>query len=456
MRTHYSARLILLVKLCLGFALLLSHTSAQALDYDVDVFVDANADTDGRKDGSSLAELETALGLGFSVNHDGRQIDYTGNYRAQYADYVKDTNTQRSSFDGSSELVAELLPQRLNWLASHTVADISPSRRDAADIADDRQQRHQFSTGPFISYPITAVDKLTLAATYSEQLFDSAENAVLNSNDADSQSISANVNWVHSLSPITQLLGGYQYQQFERDGENVKTDFQRVYVGYTRSLRTLQYAINLGSNSSKREGQSSNDSFFLQGDISKSFGSQTLSASASRQQTESSLGINPLRFSADLSTPDTSALNLGQTLDNAAIAGVVQITYLSADYNSTTGCKLCNYGLEASITDSNYASAPSLDDRATEARAFYAYRISQHITAELSSRYSFTEFLSLNQEDRGNSSALSLRWHATPRLRITAVAGYEEEEAESGDNFYSGFGSLGFSYNLASSRKQTN
>jgi len=451
MRLHYPAHRARVLILWLGVAPLLWHPSGQALDYSVDLFSEANADTDGRKDGSSLAELETAIGIGFSVDHDGRQLDYTGNYRAQYADYIKDTNTRRSSFNGSSELVAEILTQRINWLASHTVADISPSRRDAADIADDRQQRHQFSTGPFVSYPITAVDKLTVAATYSEQLFDTAENATLNSNDADSQSVSANVNWTHSLSPITQLLGGYQFQQFERDNDSVKTDFQRIYLGYTRSLRTLQYNINLGSNSSKREGQSSSDGFFFQGNISKSFASQTLSASASRQQTESSLGINPLRFSANLGTVDSSELNLGQTLDNVNIAGVVEITYLSADYSSTAGCKLCNYGIEASVTDSNYEAAPGFDDRATEARAFYAHRISQHLTAEVSSRYSITEFLNLNQEDRGNASALTLRWRATPRLRFTAIAGYEEEDAESGGNFYNGFGSLSFTYNLAAS-----
>ena len=136
-----------------------------------------------------------------------------------------------------------------------------------------------------VTLPITGVDQLILSAEYSEIFFSKPKNTNLQTaeND-DTQSLLGSINWEHALSEITDITAGYQYQESERDDREQNLEFHRYFIGFSRSLRNLNYSLSVGSNTSEQEGQSSNRGLFYQADISKQSGANTFSASASRQR----------------------------------------------------------------------------------------------------------------------------------------------------------------------------
>ncbi|MGB5325744.1 MAG: hypothetical protein WBN40_10025, partial [Pseudomonadales bacterium] len=355
-----------------------------ALDYSAALRADSQYEGDGRLDGSSRSEVITRSGLDFTIGERNQYIDLRGNYRYDYEQYENDTNTNRSRISGNSDLVATIVAQRFNWLASHAVSETSPNRKEAADIADNQQRRQQFSTGPLLQLPLSSVDTLALNARYTEILFDKTEKAIPNTTTTDSSNTQAGLNWQRALSQISSLRVGYQYQDFERDNSSVSTEFQRIYAGLTRTLRTLNYSVSVGSNNSKREGQGSDSGLFYQASIERDDGAQKFSASATKQRTESSLGINNLQLDAAIADFDSSALSVSQSQENSGIEGSVDITFLNLDYSSTLNCKRCSYGIELSYIESEYDNVPSADDKVSSVVLHYDYRLTPHTTAVLS------------------------------------------------------------------------
>lgn len=427
-----------------------------AMDYSVSLSADNQYDTDGGLNGRDQEELESSIGLGLNISQDNQRLDFTGNYSLNYLNFDNNTSSDRSQITGNSDFVLSVIEQRFDWLAAHNITETSPSRREANNTADDQERRQQLTTGPFVTLPITGVDQLILSAEYSEIFFSKPKNTNLQTaeND-DTQSLLGSINWEHALSEITDITAGYQYQESERDDREQNLEFHRYFIGFSRSLRNLNYSLSVGSNTSEQEGQSSNRGLFYQADISKQSGANTFSASASRQLTESSLGLNSLRFDSELRTPDTSQLGAGQTLDNSTIDGAVEITFLSMDYTSTALCKLCSYGAELSYIDSDYENEASEDDVVNAARLFFNYRLSTRLTAEFQTGIENTEFLTTDQTDDRSDTSLYFSWNASPRLNIRAGGGYAQEDSEtdpsngSYDNYYA---SISFDYQLITSR----
>ncbi|MGB5324236.1 MAG: hypothetical protein WBN40_02270, partial [Pseudomonadales bacterium] len=78
----------------------------------------------------------------------------------------------------------------------------------------------------------------------------------------------------------------------------------------------------------------------------------------------------------------------------------------------------------------------------------YDYRLTPHTTAVLSTDFSRTDFTSDDKQDDYSGASLFFEWRATPALQLRFGGGYEQEEAETGPNYYNGYGSLGFRYQL--------
>ncbi|NND39874.1 MAG: hypothetical protein HKO06_09785 [Pseudomonadales bacterium] len=431
-----------------GLVCLLTASVATALDYSASLNFDAESQGDGRLDGTGRSEVVTRSGIDLEVSQDNPGLQLRGDYSYRFEHYENDTNSDRSSANGSSELVATLLEQRLSWLASHEISDISASRRDAADIGDDKRRRQQISTGPLITLPFSRADSVVLSASYSKIFVDDANNASLNTGNSDSDLVSANLNWQRALSPISQLRAGYQFQDFEREGIDQSTEFQRVYASFSRSLRLLSYNLTLGSNSSKSGSSRSNNGAFYQADISRDDGATQFSASASRQRSESSIGLSGLRFDTALSVPDAGDLGAGLTQENSNIQGEVDITFFDLDYRSTVNCRRCSYGAELSFAKNEYETNAAADDEVSSARLFFNYNLTRHTTLEINTDYSRTEFKIDGAQDDNSGGSLYLNWNATPNLRIELGGGYDQEEADTGANYYNTYGSLGLQYDL--------
>ncbi|NNC55511.1 MAG: hypothetical protein HKO07_07305, partial [Pseudomonadales bacterium] len=415
-----------------GLVCLLTAPVATALDYSASLNVDAESQSDGRLDGTGRSEVVTRSGFDLQVSQDNPGLQLRGDYSYRFDHYENDTNSDRSSADGSSELVATLLEQRLSWLASHEISDISASRRDAADIGDDQRRRQQISTGPFLLLPLSRADTVTLGANYSKILIDDANNESLNTGNSDSDLLGANLSWQRALSPISQLRVGYQYQDFEREGIDQSTEFQRVYASFSRSLRLLSYNLTLGSNSSETDSISSNSnsSLFYQADISRDDGATQISASASRQRSESSIGLSGLRFDTELSVPDAGDLGAGLAQENSNIQGEVDITFFDLDYRSTVNCRRCSYGAELSFAKSEYETNAAADDEVGSARLFFNYNLTRHTTLDINADYSRTEFKIDGAQDDYSGGSLYINWQASPSLRVRLGGGYDQEEAD--------------------------
>ena len=427
-----------------------------AMDYSVSLFTNNQYDTDGGLNGRKQEELESNIGLGLNISQENQRLDFMGNYRVSYLNFDNNTSSDRSRITGNSDFVFSVFEQRVDWLASHNITETLPSRREANDTADDQERRQQYTTGPFVTLPITGVDQLILSAEYSEIFFAEPKNTgLLTAENDDTQSLSGNINWEHALSEVTKLTAGYQYRESERDNRGQNLEFNRYFLGISRSLRDLNYSLSVGSNTSKQEGQSSNSGLFYQADISKQSGANTFSASVSRQLTESSLGLNSLSFDSELIAADTSQLGAWQTLDNSSIEGALEITFFNMDYTSTAMCKLCSYGAELSYLDSDYKAADSEDEVVNAARLFFNYRLSARLTAEFQTSIENTEFLTTDQTNERSDTSLYLSWNASPRLNIRVGSGYAQEDSETNpssgsyDNYYA---SVSFDYQLVTSR----
>ena len=455
-------------------AFFLASSSALALDYSADLALasqyESNAALGSSSNQNSQEDIGSTAALNIRAGQQTQRLSFDAGYNIAYTDYDKDSNEDRSEITGNSNLQVTLVNQRLLWNASHssseTVAD-----RNLENTADNRQRRQQFSTGPLLIVPLSKVDQLSLQANYSIVEFNDAENDDLNNDpntDADSQSYFASLNWSRRLSPLTSINAGYRYQENERDNagansEDLTIDIQTYFVGLTRSLRALEYGIQIGGNRSERDddlgnssnssnNSSSNNGFFFQAQASYTSGDQTIGATASRQQTDSSTGLG--NFFSGISSSASSSPSTDLSLENFRIADTVETTILNLSYSASRFCNRCNYGLSYNFIENDYQNELSLsdrDDRVSQINLNYSYRINRRLSLDIAGRYEHTEFLGTGAEDEETGGTLGLRWQAMRKLDISITGGYEQRDGGDNPNYYNSYGSLRLTYNLFSS-----
>jgi hypothetical protein len=393
-------------------------TAALAADVVYEASVGAgHSDNIRRTVNNETDEDIAAVGLRFSIDELRPRLEGRAVADLAYHEYLDDAFDSDfiGNFAGDARIA--LAPERLDWIIADNFGQVLADPFTPA-TPDNRENINYFTTGPVLSLPLGAKNRVRLGAQYSLISYEDSP--------FDSDAVSANLALVRALSASTALSLNARAQQVEYDeaGLNADYDQQDAFVRYEATGIRTELGVDVGYTQVDRDAASdSEDGLLLRLDLSRRLsGASTATLSAGREFSNSG--------SAFATTQELGGIGSGATPGRQTGLPFTH-EYVALGWNFSRN--RTGFGFSVSRTDQSYEDDASsgLDQTLSSVSGRFSRQLSTRTALAIDVGYGEGEFAQGTDYDELNGS-LSVSWRLSRSLSLTAMYDYYEYETLAG------------------------
>jgi hypothetical protein len=183
---------------------------------------------------------------GVRVDRTGPQLDLDLDFSVLHRSYFPNKLSSETLPSGNGVLRAAFVPERLTWVASDNVGQISS--QPFALKATDRQNVNVFSTGPDLDLPLAGRNRLELRLRYGL--------ATYQTSNIDSHRYGGEFGFGHSLSESSTLSVNYGAQKvdYQQNALYPSIDTDKLFLRYALESARTFLAADGGSESVRVAG----------------------------------------------------------------------------------------------------------------------------------------------------------------------------------------------------------
>ena len=366
-------------------------------------------------------------------------------YHAERADYLHETQGNENTINGNTSLVWHALPQRLDAMLYHQVAQQVTDRR-GLDVTDNREERSIITAGVDGFLHFSPVDSLILSPRFADVDFES-------STESNSQHSTLGATWNHKLNTTSalDLTGNYDHVTFDESRNDY--DSESVLIGYSAALSRLSYSGGVGYNRVRRdEGDDVKGSMFRFGLDYRSEQGSRWGATYAHQLTDSSIGFSGMELSNSNFESNDSNFNQPSTIEkdqadvffeqsfSASSSVRLGAGYLKDDYKEV---------VLDDVPDPDAPEQSAQDQSVAYVSAGYQYRLNSYWGFGLDARFDRTKFLEHPDDLRYDTlrTAASVTYNPLRKLELNLTIGRDKRNASnSAVSYTDNFGIFGVKY----------
>lgn len=385
----------------------------QARDFTASVSVkSAESDNATKSIEDPIVERQDTYLLTLSGDYDNTflktEVDYTGSDER----FEKDSQESRSYLEGSSMLLLGALTDPMDIQFNHSRTELLGTP-DAIDITNNQDERETLTVIPRVKKRISSSDLVIASVDYTQVGF-------LKNSLNDSERTSAQLNWLHQSTKVSQL--NFQVQRTDIAFEEF-SDADYVYSSavatYSTQLRKLGYTVAAGYNRSER----SND---------ETYGSPTYAFSITYNDTLNSLQLMVSQAITDSSMGGGNFSNPGSGVDSAYKVDQIERKNASITWLGNFICDKCSLAVSVNKGVDDYVVLP--DEIESQGGALdFSYSISKKSSFSLRASKSEQQFVGdlVGQDYVLNFASASYRYEFDTGISLRFFV--EQEERESDD-----------------------
>lgn len=408
-------------KICAGVVSVCAATTALAADQltvigGASLELHDNAPLTKKKE-SDLVRVATA-----QVGYTRPEGTVTGglDYRAERRDYLHDTQGDQNVIDGNASLLWHIAPQRLDFVASHQIAQ-EQINRAGPDVTSNQEERSIVTAGVDGYLHFSPVDSVVLRPRFSDISFEESD-------ASNSERSSLVTTWTHRLDSRSalDLTGNYDHVTFDESINDY--DGTGLMLAYRAALARLNYSLGFGGDRiSRDEGKDFSGTTVRAAADYRGEGGFSFGGSYFSQLTDSAVGLSGLELTRqnfhsndsnfeqpDVIKKDQFDLYLDQTFGRASVLHL-GASYLKEDYKDTLH-----------------------DDKIYTAQAVYRYTINSFWSVRLEATFEREEFLDDPNDLRYNTveTYATLTYKPLKRLDLNLSVGREKRSASESEASY--------------------
>ena len=397
-----------------------------ALDYTLDLLIGGEAtDNINRVPDSQKREgIESHIGSRIGLTHQSEAINFEAGYRLTYRDFKNDRLKTNDEVNGSSELLWEIVDNRLNWHINHDISEVL-SNDLVPDTVDNKETRQILSTGPSYTARLSSVDDVILSLEYTQLTQGNAANeSPIDRSNIDSDRIQADLIWSHALSSTSAIEIGYANAETQFDNNSPDFKYQQLFAGYNTELASGNYSLRLGTNRAERSLSNEDQSgLFTAINYNRSYSGNILTIDIVRQLADSSIGLDR----------DIDGFNTNNFDEIAA----VERTRINIDYQFQNLCRGCIGQLTYTFDDSDFendelviSTDTTQDNQDNRVSAILTYNINSRLSTRLLTSYLQTDFSAFDRRDKITEIDGQIDWQITAKLALNFYASYINRDTE--------------------------
>ncbi len=412
--------------LALGLSSLLLASPAFALDYTLDLLLGGEATDNINRvpDSQKRDGMESHIGSRIGLTHQSEAINFEADYRLTYRDFKNDRLETNDELNGSSELLWEVIDNRLNWHVNHDISEVL-SNDLVPDTVDNKETRQILSTGPSYTARLSAVDNIILSLDYTQLTQGNAANeSPIDRSNIDSDRTQADIIWSHSLSGTSAIEIGYANAETQFENNSPDFKYQQLFAGYNTELASGHYGFRLGTNRAERSATSEEQNgVFTSINYNRHFSGNILSIDIVRQLADSSIGLDR----------DIDGFNT----NNFDEIAVVERTRINIDYQFQNLCRRCIAQLTYTYDDSDFendelviSTDTTQDNEDNRISATLTYNINSRLSTRLLTSYLQTDFSAFGRKDKITEINGQIDWKLSAKLALNFYASYIDRDTE--------------------------
>lgn len=384
----------------------------QARDFTASVSVkSAESDNATKSIEEPIVERQDTYLLTLSGDYDNTflktEVDYTGSDER----FEKDSQESRSYLEGSSMLLLGALTDPMDIQFKHSRTELLGTP-DAINITNNQDERETLTVIPRVKKRISSSDLVIASVDYTQVGF-------LKNSLNDSERTSAQLNWLHQSTKVSQL--NFQVQRTDIAFEEF-SDADYVYSSavatYSTQLRKLGYTVAAGYNRSER----SND---------ETYGSPTYAFSITYNETLNSLQLMVSQAITDSSMGGGNFSNPGSGVDSAYKVDQIERKNASITWLGNFICDKCSLAVSVNKGVDDYVVLPDKIDSQGGTLDF-SYSISKKSSFSLRASKSEQQFVGdlVGQDYVLNFASASYRYEFDTGISLRFFVGQEERKSD--------------------------
>jgi hypothetical protein len=419
-RKVWTASYLRLSAIPLALSALLLASPSFALDYSIDLLLGGEATDNINRlpDNQKRDGIESYIGARIGLTHESEAINFDADYRLTYRDFKNDRLKTNDEINGSSELLWEIIDNRLNWHVDHDISEVL-SNDLVPDTVDNKETRQIVSTGPTYIARLSSVDDITVALDYTQLTQGNASNeSPADRSNIDSERAEAELIWSHSLSNTSKFEVGYANAETEFDNNSPDFKYQQLFVGYNTELASGNYGFRLGSNRAERSLINEEQTgVFTAINYNRNYSGNIFSIDIVRQLADSSIGLD-----SDID---------GFNTNNFDEIAVVERTRVDISYQFQNLCRGCIAQLTYTFDNSDFendelvlSTDTTQDNKDNRISANITYNINSKLSTRLLTSYLQTDFSAFDRQDKITEIESQTDWQLTAKLSLNFYLSY--------------------------------
>ena len=399
---------------------LIASPLVQARDFSARVsVVSAESDNAFKSTEDTIDERQDAYVLSLTGNYANDFLTTEVNYTGSDERFAKASQEERRFLEGRSMLLLGALtdPADIEFKHSRTSLLSTP---DAINLSNNQDERESLSVIPRLKKRVTAADLLIASVDYTQIHF-------LKNDLNDSERSSAQFNWVHQSTQVSEL--NFLVQRTDIGFDNFP-DADYVYSSavatYSTQLRKLSYTLAAGYN---RSEPSTGDTY----------GSPTYALSVAFKDPLNSLQLMLAQSITDSSMENGNLAFVSPIIDGESTYKVDQIKRRNASlsWGSNFICDKCSLSVSVHRGVDDYVVLPD-EINIQGASVAFTYNLSKRSAVSLRSSSSEQEFVGelLGRDYTIDRTTLDYRYDFDGGFSLRFFAEQEERGSENNATTY--------------------
>jgi len=397
-----------------------------ALDYSLDLLLGGEATDNINRlpDNQKRDGIESFIGARIGLTHESEAINFESDYRFTYRDFKNDRLETNDEINGSSELLWEILDNRLSWHIDHDISEVL-SNDLVPDTVDNKETRQIFSTGPTYTARLSGVDNIIVSLDYTQLSQGNASNeSPADRSNIDSERAQADLMWSHSLSSTSTLEVGYANAETQFDNNSPDFKYQQLFAGYNTELASGNYGLRLGANRAERSLINDEQTgVFTAINYNRNFSGNIFSIDIVRQLADSSIGLDR----------DIDGFNT----NNFDEIAVVERTRVDIAYQFQNLCRGCLAELTYTFDNSDFendelvlSTDTTQDNKDNRVSANLTYNINSRLSTRLLTSYLQTDFSAFDRKDKITEIESQTDWALSAKLALNFYLSYVNRDTQ--------------------------
>lgn len=405
-----------IVSCCSLLALMGASSLTLANDYGATLAITTEQTDNALKtQDDKIKERQDIVDLGVFAEYENSLIVLNSNYLATVHQFAKDSQEERTTVEGDTQLRFGKENQFADLLLVHSRRSIR-SAAGEIDILSNRDERQIFSAIPTLRASLSNNDRVLLQGSFSDIDYRLNE-------ERNAESQGAALIWQRQISPIQRLDSSVQYSNVTFDAVPERDyEYQNAAVAYSVTLRQLNYLIEVGYNASKPEQGEDYSSPSFRAELEYAPGFNQFTLFASQRITDTSTGDGNRGELGGIVPGDVGSDNLDQ----------IERRSLELNWTSQALCGRCELSANINSRQDDFLTLENdLDE--TGVGLGFAYRFSQaaRISINLDRREQRIDDLIIDEKITLDRSNIEFEYDFVSELRARLYVEHEKRTSES-------------------------